>query len=124
MDGVMTGRPDESGSTGRVGDPVRTAELLVNTTWLVNLEQAEQALAAGIRACRHMRENAEARLRSALVTGNPASIVAAQVGLETARADEVVCQSNLRELRALLDAELALRGLAVRQLADSSDGQV
>lgn len=120
----MADRPDEPGSTGRVGDPVRTAELLVSATWLVYLEQAEQTLAAGIRACRHMRENAEARLRSALVTGNPARIVAAQGGLETARADEAVCQSELREMRALLDAELALRGLTVRQLADSPDGPV
>lgn len=118
----MTDRPDESGSTGRVGNPVRMAELVVSATWLVYLEQAEQTLAAGVRACRHMRENAEARLRSALVTRDPASIVAAQGGLETARADEVVCQSNLRKMRALLEAELALRGLSVRQLADSPDG--
>jgi hypothetical protein len=71
-----------------------------------------------------MRENAEASLRSALIARDAADIVAAQGGLETARADETACLSDLCGIRALFDRELELRGLAVREWADSPDRQV
>lgn len=120
----MTGRPDESASTGHVCDAVRCAEELVSAAWLMHLKQAEQTLRAGVRACRHMRENAEASLRSALVTRDLTGIVAAQENLETARADETACKSDLRDIRALLGRELALRGLALGEWADSPGRQV